>query len=53
MREYKWNGRTYQIADEDLKFYPGAEPVTKEPQLKADQQPKDKARKTVKNKAKE
>lgn len=53
MKEYKWRGLTYQIADEDLKFYPGAEQVNAEPETKAAPQPKNKARKTTKNKDKE
>ena len=36
MKEYKWRGLTYQIADEDLKFYPGAEPVHAESETTAD-----------------
>lgn len=36
MKEYKWRGLTYQIADEDLKFYPGAEPVHAESEATAD-----------------
>ena len=27
MKEYRWHGHTYQIADEDLENYPGAVPV--------------------------
>lgn len=36
MKEYKWRGLTYQIANEDLKFYPGAEPVHAESEATAD-----------------
>lgn len=46
MKEYRWRGSTYKIADEDLKRYPGAELV-----VKAKPEPKNK-RRTVKNKAK-
>ena len=53
MKEYKWRGKTYRIADEDLKFYPGAEPVDAEPEAKAAPKPENKARKDVKNKSKE
>lgn len=52
MKEYKWHGLTYQIADEDLCNYPGAIPVG-EPDKKADVKPKNKARKPAKNKDKE
>lgn len=45
MNEYKWRGHTYRIADEDLKNYPGAEPIKK----KQPEAPKNKKR-TVKNK---
>ena len=27
LREYRWNGLTWQIADEDIALYPGAVPV--------------------------
>ncbi len=53
MKEYRWRGLTYQIADEDLKSYPGAEQVSPEPEAKAAPQPKNKGRKTTKNKGKE
>ena len=49
MREYEWNGRTYQIADEDLCSYPGAVPTQKQ---KAAEAPKNKVR-PVKDKSKE
>lgn len=48
MKEYRWHGHTYQIAEEDLKNYPGAVPVKAEANA-----PQNKARKTVKNKSKE
>ena len=46
------------IADEDLKLYPGAEPAEDEKKeadaaAKAAEEPKNKARKSVKNKTKE
>lgn len=46
LRNYKWRGFTYQIADEDLKNYPGAELV----ETKAKEEPKNK-KCTVKNKS--
>lgn len=51
MKVYKWRGNTYQIADEDVRLYPGAVPV-EAPKKKKEEAPKDKARKTAKNKAK-
>ena len=44
LKEYKWRGKTFQIADEDLKFYPGAVPVKPEPQTKITKAPKNKSR---------
>lgn len=52
MKEYKWRGLTYQIADEDLDKYPGAILIG-EPVDKAAAKPKNKARKPAKNKEKE
>ncbi len=46
LKEYKWRGYTYQIADEDLKYYPGAKPINK-PEAKAKKAPANKARKTT------
>lgn len=48
MKIYKWRGYMYQIADEDLKYYPGAEEV--KPEAKAKKAPANKSRQTVKNK---
>lgn len=31
LKEYRWRGSTWQIADEDLPRYPGAVPVNQEP----------------------
>ena len=45
MKIYKWHGNTYQIADEDLHLYPGAEPVEPK-EKKAEKAPSNKARKT-------
>lgn len=50
LKEYFWNGKTYQIADEDLKHYPGAvpakeeAPVKPEPQTKSKKAPANKSR---------
>lgn len=52
MKKYMWNGHKYQIADEDLHLYPGAEPVEK-PVMKSAAKPKNKARKQPSNKSKE
>ena len=41
MKEYKWRGLTYQIADEDLDKYPGAIQIG-EPANKAAAKPKNK-----------
>lgn len=41
MKEYRWNGHTFRIADKDLKNYPGAEPVVKPAKKKAEK-PKNK-----------
>lgn len=49
MKIYKWRGFTYQIADEDLHLYPGAELV--EPKKEPKKEPQDKVRKTPANKA--
>lgn len=48
MKEYRWHGHTYQIADEDLENYPGAVPVKAEKEA-----PKNKARKSAANKSKD
>lgn len=50
-KEYIWRGYTYRIAEEDLGMYPGAVPVEK-PAEKAKAEPKNKARKSAKNKEK-
>ena len=49
IRNYKWRGFTYQIADEDLKNYPGAELI----EVKAKEAPKNKKRTSAKNKSAE
>ena len=51
MKEYKWQGLTYRISDEDLARYPGA--VLLEPEKKTAEKPKNKARAAAKNKTKE
>lgn len=48
MKEYRWHGHTYQIADEDLENYPGAVPVKAKTEA-----PKNKARKSATNKTKD
>ena len=50
-KEYRWRGLTYRISDEDLARYPGAEPL--EPEKKAAQKPKNKAKHAAENKSKE
>lgn len=50
LREYRWRGYTWQIADEDLPKYPGAvliEPAS--PQVKK-RTPQNKSRRAPKNK---
>ena len=42
LKEYFWNGKTYQFADEDLKHYPGAVPVKEEAPVKPEPQTKSK-----------
>ena len=44
MKEYRWRGYTYQIADEDLHRYPGAELIEeKKPDAKK-REPQNKSR---------
>lgn len=43
MKEYKWNGKIFLIADEDLHLYPGAKEVGTKAKMKGE--PKNKARK--------
>ena len=31
LREYRWRGSTWQIADEDIRRYPGAVPIDQKP----------------------
>ncbi len=53
LKEYEWNGRVYQIADEDVPKYPGAVPVEKkavEPEAKKAKAPANKSRKSAKTK---
>lgn len=49
MKEYEWRGFRYQIADSDLKYYPGAVEV-KKPETKAKEEPKNKASQEKENK---
>lgn len=49
MKVYEWRGHHYQIADSDLKYYPGAVEV-KEPKTKAKEEPKNKASQEKDNK---
>lgn len=48
LREYRWNGNTWQIADEDLHMYPGAELVepAKDKAKKRETTPQNKSRRT-------
>lgn len=51
MKTYEWRGFRYQIADEDLIFYPGAVEVKPEkPAEKAKETPKNKSGEAKKNK---
>lgn len=49
LREYRWRGNTWQIADEDLYHYPGAVPVETTPKTKQ-KAPANKSRRAPKNK---
>lgn len=50
LKEYEWRGGTWQIADEDLHFYPGAKLVEAEPKVKEKKTPANKTRRAPKNK---
>ena len=50
LREYRWRGFTWQIADEDIHMYPGAVPVDPLPIEKNKTQVKNKSRRAPKNK---
>ena len=50
LREYRWRGFTWQIADEDVHMYPGAVPVEPMPKEKNNAQVKNKSRRAPKNK---
>ena len=50
LKIYKWRGYTYQIADEDLHLYPGAEPVETKSKVKEKKTPANKSRRSPKNK---
>lgn len=50
LKIYKWRGYTYQIADEDLHLYPGAEPVETKSKVKAKKIPVNKSRRAPKDK---
>ena len=50
LKIYKWRGYTYQIADEDLRLYPGAEPVETKSKVKEKKTPANKSRRSPKNK---
>lgn len=52
LREYKWRGFTWQIADEDVDKYPGAVPVDAEPAQKKQKTPANKSRRAPKDKTK-
>lgn len=49
MKEYRWKGKIWQIADEDLHMYPDAEPV-EAPKKEKKKTTKNKSRQTPKNK---
>lgn len=49
MKEYRWNGHTFRLDEEDLKNYPGAEPVIR-PAKKKPEPPKNKKAAAPKNK---
>lgn len=50
LKEYRWRGYTWQIADEHLHLYPGAVPVEPLPKEKNNTQVKNKSRRAPKNK---
>lgn len=50
LKEYKWRGGIWQIADEDLHLYPGAEPAEAKPKAKEKKTPANKSRRSSKNK---
>lgn len=49
LKKYKWRGHTWQIADEDVHLYPGAEPIEEKTEPKKTKEPANKSRQ-VKNK---
>ena len=62
MKIYRWHGSTFQIADEDLDRYPGAELVAppkapekkpEEPEVKSEEKPPSKKKKTPANKTRQ
>lgn len=50
LREYRWRGYTWQIADEDLDKYPGAVPVNPVAPKEKRRTPANKSRRAPKNK---
>ena len=52
LKEYYWRGSTWQIADEDLRSFPGAVPVDNKPKETAKKRPipANKARRAPKDK---
>lgn len=50
LREYRWRGNTWQIADEDLPKYPGAVLVESEQKKQKRAAVPNKSRRTPKNK---
>ena len=50
LKEYRWRGYTWQIADEDLHHYPGAEPIEPAKQNEKKRTPQNKSRRAPANK---
>ena len=48
LKEYRWRGYTWQIAEEDLDKYPGA--ILVEPLKKSNKKPQNKSRRAPKDK---
>ena len=53
MKKYIWRGVTYQIAEEDLRKYPGAVPVEPEKPKATEKEAEPKAKKAPKNKSRQ
>ena len=51
LKEYRWRGYTWQIADEDLPKYPGAVPINQQPKANEKKRsPANKSRRAPKDK---